>query len=99
MASISTRDVGGQRRYDVNYREPDGRRRRKTFTRKKPAEDFSKTVEADKLRGTYIDRDSGRVTFREYVEQTWLPAQTFEATTREGVEQRLRRHIHPCSVG
>ena len=94
MASITRREVGGKPRYDVNFREPDGRQRRKTFTRKIDAEAFMTTVEADKLRGTYIDRDAGRITFRSYAE-SWLAAQTFEATTREAVEQRLRKHIYP----
>ena len=98
MASISTRTVGGKPRYDVNYREPDGRTRRKTFTKKKAADDFAVSVEAEKLRGTYIDRDAGRVTFREYAE-TWLAAQTFEATTREQVVMRLGRHIYPVLGG
>ena len=48
MASISKRDVGGKPRYDVNYREPDGRQRRKTFRRRSDAERFTSTVEADK---------------------------------------------------
>lgn len=94
MASISTRSVKGDPRYDVNYREPDGRRRRKTFNRKADAEAFRVTVEADKLRGTYIDRDAGRVTFKAYAEE-WLANQSTEPTTRERVEGRLRVHVYP----
>lgn len=98
MASISKRMVGKAPRYDVNYREPDGRRRRKTFTKKSDAERFAATVEADKLRGTYIDRDAGRITFKTYAED-WLAAQTFEPTTREAVELRLRVHVYPVLGG
>lgn len=51
-------------------------------------------IEADKLRGTYIDRDAGRITFKKFAED-WLAAQTFEATTREAVTLRLRLHAYP----
>lgn len=94
MASISKRMVGREPRYDVNYREPDGRKRRKTFTKKVDAEAFAKAVETDKIRGAYIDPDAGRITFKKYAEE-WLTNQTFEPTTREQVELRLRLHVYP----
>ena len=94
MASISRREVRGKPRYDVNYREPDGRRRRKTFAKKVDADNFFAIVEADKLRGAYIDPDAGRISFRTFAE-SWMASQTFEATTREAMEQRLRKHIYP----
>jgi integrase len=94
MASISKRTVGGKPRYDVNYREPDGRKRRKTFTRKIDADNFAATVEADKLRGLYFDPNLGKITFKAYAEE-WFKGQSFEATTREGTESRLRLHIYP----
>lgn len=94
MASTSKRTVRGKPRYDVNYREPDGRRRRKTFLKRSDADTFASTVEADKVRGTYIDRDAGRITFKKYADD-WLKGQTFESTTREAVELRLRLHVYP----
>jgi integrase len=94
MASISKREVGGKPRYDVSYREPDGRQRMKTFTKKADAERFKSTVEADVLRGAYLDPDAGRITFKKYAEE-WLSNQTFEATTRESVEARLKLHVYP----
>jgi integrase len=94
MASISKRMVGGKPRYDVNYREPDGTRRRKTFPTKAAADRYSASVETDKSRGVYLDPDAGRVTFKRYA-QSWLEAQTFEQTTRESTELRLRLHIYP----
>ena len=93
MASISRREVTGRPRYDVNYREPDGTNR-KTFMRKTDAETFASTVEADKARGTYIDRDAGRITFRKYADE-WLANQSTEPTTRERLEGRLRVHVYP----
>lgn len=94
MASISKRQVGGKPRYDVNYREPDGRKRRKTFLKKSDAEGFATSVETDKRRGAYLDPDAGRITFKKYAEE-WLANQTFEATTREATELRLRIHAYP----
>lgn len=96
MASITEgRGSDGKPRYIVNYREPDGRQRRKTFRKKGDANAFANTVEADKLRGAYIDPDAGRVTFRKYAHD-WLAAQTFEQSTRESTELRLRLHILPA---
>jgi hypothetical protein len=52
MASISLGKPAhdGRPRYVVNYRDPEGRQRRKTFRRKAEAVAFRNTVEADKLR-------------------------------------------------
>lgn len=94
MASIHKRMAGKDPRYDVSYREPDGRQRRKTFRRRVDAERFVSMVEADVLRGTYIDPDAGRITFKRYAEE-WLAAQTHQATTREQLELRLRLHVYP----
>jgi integrase len=94
VASISKRDVGGRPRYDVNYREPDGRKRRRTFLKRADAERFASTVEADKLRGVYLDPDAGRITFKKYADE-WLKSQTFQPTTRELLERRLRVHVYP----
>lgn len=94
MASISKREVDGKRRYDVNYREPDGRSRRKTFHRKTDADRFAAQVEADKFRGAYVDVDAGRVTFKAYAEE-WLNIQTFDVSSHAVTERQLRLHVYP----
>jgi len=95
MASISpTRARDGSPRYVVNYRDPEDRQRRKSFRKKVDAEAFRNTVEADKLRGTYLDVDAGRVTFRDYAAE-WLANRTFDRTTYEATELRLRVHVLP----
>lgn len=95
MASLTTAKANdGTARYVVNYRDLDNRQRRKSFRRKAEAEAFRNTVEADKLRGTYIDIDAGRVTFGEYAAE-WLAGRTFEETTYEATELRLRLHVLP----
>ena len=93
MASITTkRGSDGSPRYVVNYRDPEERQRRKSFRRKSDAEAFRSTVETDKIRGTYIDVDAGRVMFRDYAAE-WLANRTFDRTTYEATELRLRVHV------
>ncbi|WP_148615126.1 site-specific integrase [Nocardioides rubriscoriae] len=96
MASISSGRPAddGSPRYVVNYRDPEGRQRRKTFRRKAEAAAFRNTVEADKLRGTYLDVDAGRISFRAYAEG-WLDSRTFSPLTYEATELRLRLHVFP----
>ena len=50
VASISKRMVGSKPRYDVNYRDPDGRLRRKTFLTKDAAARYAAAVETEKSR-------------------------------------------------
>ena len=83
-------------RYRVRYTDPDGRERSKSFPDrdKRAAEAFLVTVEADKLRGSYIDPQAGRISLRRYATD-WLAAQTFDESTREATESRLRVHVYP----
>ena len=93
MASIRRRELAdGSVRYDVVYRDPDRRQRVKTYRKKGSALAFANTTEADKQRGQWIDPAAGKVTFEAYA-RDWLAMQTFERSTRDAVEQRLRRHV------
>ena len=96
MASLSSGRSAddGSPRYVVNYRDPEGRQRRKTFRRKAEAVAFRNTVEADKLRGTYLDVDAGRISFRAYADE-WLVTRTFSPLTYDATELRLRLHVLP----
>lgn len=98
MASIQRRATQSGPRYDVCYRDPDGKQRRSSFRRKVDAERFAATTEADKLRGSYVDASAGKVTFRDYA-ATWLAARTFDESTREAVALRLRLHAYPVLGG
>lgn len=55
---------------------------------------FQATVEADKLRGSYVDQRLGKVTLGEYAEE-WLSIQTFGPSTRQSRELSIRLHIQP----
>lgn len=107
MASVEdrwTREVDGQRvrsdrhgvgkRWVVRYRDPAGKQRHAGFDRKIDADRFRATVEADVLRGSYVDPSLGKITVRDFAED-WLAAQTFDASTREATEHRLNKHVLP----
>jgi len=95
MAHVEKR---GPSRWRARYIAPDGRERSRTFPRKVDAERFLATVEADKLRGAYVDPAAGRVTFGQYAEQ-WRRIQTHRATTAAYVESQLRNHVLPTFGG
>jgi integrase len=81
--------------YGVRWRGPDGRERNKTFKKKVEADRFCAVVSADLVRGQYVDPDAGKIPFKTYARK-WIQAQTFEETTREAVELRLRLHAFPA---
>ncbi len=92
MASIRKRPER-PKPWEVLYRDPEGKQRSSSFARKLDAQRFVNTMEADKLRGTYVDPHAGKVIFREFAE-AWLERQTFDATTRISVDSRLRTHVY-----
>ena len=77
------------------YRDNDGKQRSKSFDRKADAAKFLATVEADKLRGTYIDPRAGQITLNEYAE-TWMAAQVWRDSTRAMARTTLDKHIGPA---
>jgi integrase len=95
MASIQRRPDGTWR---VRYREASGVERAKHFERKGDAERFRATVQADLIRGTYLDPDAGKVTFAEFAGQ-WLAGQTVDPSTSQALEVRLRVHLLPTFGG
>ncbi len=69
MASVQKRKPrtpGGATTYRVRYRDPAGVERSKTFPTPSKAKNFASTVEADLLRGSYVDQSLGRMTLGEY---------------------------------
>jgi len=98
MASVEkrVREHGGKKTtvWVTRWRDPAGRQRMRSFTRKGDAERMRREVESELLRGEYIDPAAGAITFREYA-TGWLAAQTFDASTHDAVELRLRVHVFP----
>jgi integrase len=91
------RDEAGRQNvsYVVRWRDTSRRQRARSFKRRTDAERFRSTVSADLIRGEYIDPAAGNVTFADYA-NLWLKAQTFDASTAEQVELRLRLHAFPA---
>lgn len=93
---VKTTLFGRGMRYRVRYIGPDGREHKKSFPdrAKREAEAFLVSVEADKLRGAYVDPAAGRVKLRAYAEE-WLRDRTFDESSREATEYKVRKHILP----
>ena len=65
MAHIR-RHPNARGRWQVRYVDPSGRERSKNFPRKSDAERFLVTIEADMLRGDWIDPRLSKITFEEW---------------------------------
>jgi integrase len=91
---VKTARHGRGNRWRVRFVGPDGREHGKSFARKADADAFRDTTSADVHRGTWLDPDAGKITLRAFADG-WLAQQTTEASTREAIETRLRRHIVP----
>lgn len=88
---------GTGRRWLARWRDPDGQPRKLAFEKKVHADRHIATVEADKLRGTYLDPKAGTDTFGTYAE-TWLSMQTTDPLTRQNIADRLRRYVKPYTL-
>lgn len=97
MASVEPRtrkdkDDNAYTVYMVRWRDPDGRQRARSFEKLKDARKHKANVEADLVRGEYIDPDAGKETFEAYTTR-WLESQTFDSL--DLVSSRLRLHVFP----
>ena len=96
MAHLTTqRTTKGETRYVVRYRAPDGKERQRWFARRRDAERYRRTVEADLVRGVWIDPRSASVTFRAWA-SAWLaePGKRPSAYARD--ETIVRVHLTPA---
>jgi len=92
MSSLKRRPDGSWR---ARYLDPEGRERARHFDRKADAERWLSTIEADIVRGTYLDPLAGRVVFREHAER-WLTQQPHRPNTSRLYGRTLRLHIYPA---
>ena len=81
-------------RWRARYLDPDGQERNRSFTTKKPAENFLTEVEHSKNAGTYRDPDAGRVTVRKYADG-WVQGYPEDSTRGEKIRAQLAGHILP----
>jgi integrase len=92
VGNIAKRPDG---RWRARYRDPAGREHSQHFPRRIDAQRWLATIEADRLRGTYVDPRAGKVPFREYAEE-WRVAQMHRPTTAAHFETMMRRHVYPA---
>ncbi len=91
---LRTARHGTGRRWLASYQDSAGRRHAKSFDKKVDAERYLALMGADVARGAWVDPALGRTKFGGYARE-WLAAQTFDVSTREQVEHRLRLYAYP----
>ncbi|WP_157930603.1 hypothetical protein [Glycomyces xiaoerkulensis] len=97
--SLKRYNSDGERRWTAVYFDRRGDRRSAgTFSTKKQADKKWKAAEAevDAQRGDHLVR--GQVSFRQYVEEIWLPNITVEVKTREVYTYQLYAHVMDLGV-
>ena len=85
----------GRPRWRARYRDPAGRERSKSFTRKVDAERFLVSIEDAKLRGAYVDPAAGRVSFSEWAERWYLTTAHLKPSTRHEYRMLLDHQVLP----
>ena len=86
---------GSGKRYRVHYVDPAGRQRGRSFARKGDADRFAATVQADVLRGTWLDPAAGKMTLRRQAAAR-LQGYHADSSRAEKIRQHLDRHILPA---
>src|SRR4051794_30333892 len=100
MASVRKRVTGrGASVWDVRYRDNRGRPRSRTFKRAEDARVYAKTVEADLVRGDFLDPAKGRRKFDEFAGQWLASCAGLKPKTIVGYTSMLRRHVLPGFSG
>jgi hypothetical protein len=90
------RQGGGRLRYRVGYRDPAGRERAKSFARKVDAERFLRHVEADLIRGQWVDPDHGQATVGELAACWFETTAGLKPKTCEDYRSLLDNHVLPA---
>lgn len=91
MSYIQERDG----RYRARFTDPLGRVYSQTFARKGDAERFLRELEADKLRGRWVDPRDGDVALAEWAEDFLSLCRRLAPTTQETYARDLHGHVLP----
>lgn len=95
MASIEKRDRDGRVTWRAHWRDPAGKQRNRSFTRKVEATRFLTSIESTKLTGTYVDPARARVTVGSVAGQ-WISGKVnLKATTLARYQSALDVHVLP----
>jgi integrase len=86
----------GRPRWRARYRDPSGRERSRSFTRKVDAEQFLVSIEDVKLRGAYVDPAAGKVPFAEWAERWFRTTADLKPSSRRTYRKLLDKQILPA---
>jgi integrase len=95
VASIERRVRNGKVSYSVRYRSPDGRSRRKDFSRKVDAQRWLHGNETAKGNNAWVDPAAGRVRLGEWAERWYATTAALRPTTRRDYRKLLDLEILP----
>ena len=82
-----------EKRWQVRWRDEQGRQRKQSFAKKTEAEAFDAKVRSQLADGTYVDPTAGMVTFREYAEE-WRASRVHDLATATRIESAFRNHVY-----
>ena len=82
-------------RYRARYRDPLGRQRSETFTRKADAERFLREMQVDIERGRWIDPAGADVALGTWAEEFLSLARRLSPSTQETYARDLKRYVLP----
>jgi integrase len=88
-----TGKYGKGRRYQVEYRDPAGKRHAPCFDKKGDADKAAALITADMHRGTYRDPGVGRRTLAQFTRDTYLPGLSVELNSMENIRSYVEGHI------
>jgi integrase len=95
VSHVEKRVQAGRVTYRARYRDPSGRERKKSFTRKTDAQRFLVGVEDAKLRGAYVPPEAGRDGFAEWAERWFRTTLDLKPGTRRTYRQLLDNQVLP----
>ncbi|MET8350916.1 site-specific integrase [Micromonospora sp. NPDC005206] len=97
MGSVEKRVRDGKVSYLARWRDDARRQRKRSFTRKTDADRFLAQVEADIVRGQYVD-PSDKTTVVEYARR-WAAGRVHRPTTARRVSSLIETHIAATPLG
>ena len=97
MASVEKRERDDRVTWLARWRDDTGRQRKRSFSRRIDAQRFVSQIEADLLRGQYID-PSDRTTVLDYA-QRWASGRIHRPSTARRVQSMIDTHIAGTALG
>jgi integrase len=86
-------EYGCRERWQVRWRDEQGRQRKRSFERKLDAEGFDAEIKTQLRHGSYVDPSAGQVTFRSFAED-WRRHRGHDTNTAAMIAGNLRNHVY-----